>query len=135
MRFMLFFLIVSIAAIMGFGLAEDQITSSAFYQNYLHQETTQPANQEEADFLPIKASELPSIVKEGFDNSMYKDEIISQVYVTPAKHVSDWISHAINGKLSLDDLSEKTCMLALHGKKVSTQLLFDKNGKLIKVKS
>ncbi|MEK6476568.1 hypothetical protein WJR50_03500 [Catalinimonas sp. 4WD22] len=127
---MQFFFLVSVVSIVSFMLAEDKITTSDFYQNYLHNDS-KVVEEAPEEFRPIKASELPSVVMESFANSPFGKHTISQVYLIPAKGASDLISQIVN--YSFHDSSEETYLLSLKDKKINTQLRFSKSGKLIKV--
>jgi hypothetical protein len=129
MKFILFFFLVSVVSITGFVLAEDKITDSDFYQNYLH---APQVIEREVDFKPIKASELPSDVLESFANSPFGKHTISQAYLVPAEKASNWIARVVKD-YSTQNISEETYLLALNGKKTQTQLRFSKKGKLIKI--
>lgn len=129
MKFMQFFFLVSVVSIIGFMLAEDKITTSDFYQNYLHNDAQ--VLEKDAELKPINASELPSVVMESFANSPFGKHTISQVYLVPAKEASDLLSHIVNH--SFEDASEETYLLSLKDKKAETRLRFSKSGKLIKV--
>lgn len=129
MKFMQFFFLVSVVSIISFVLAEDKITTSDFYQNYLHEDSQ--VLEQDAELKPINASELPSVVMESFANSPFGKQTISQVYLVPAKEASDLISQIVS--YSFQDTSEETYLLSLKDKKAKTQLRFSKSGKLIKV--
>lgn len=129
MKFILFFSLVSIVTISGFVLAEEEITSSDFYQNYLN---SSPSVDEEVELKPIKASELPSDVLKSFAKSPFGTHTISQAYLIPTEKASNWISHIMK-HYSPIQISEETYVLALGGKKFQTQLRFSKSGKLIKI--
>lgn len=129
MKFILFFSLVSIVAISGFGLAEDQITGSDFYQNYL--QSSQSVDQD-VELKPINASELPSDVLKSFAKSPFGEHTISQAYLIPAEKASSLISQ-IMVRYSPVHVSEETYLLALNGNNIQTQLRFSKSGKLIKI--
>lgn len=129
MKFILFFFLVSVVSIAGFVLAEDRITDSDFYQNYLH---TSQAVDQEAEFKPIKASELPADVLESFANGPFGKYNISQAYLIPAEKASNWITHIVKD-YAQQKTSEETYLLALNGKESKTQLRFSKKGKLIRI--
>lgn len=131
MKFILFFSLVSIVAISGFVLAEEEIAGSDFYQNYLHDSQSLDTDKD-AEPQPIKASELPSDVLKSFADSPFGKHPISQAYLIPAEKTTNWISQLMK-KYSPQNISEETYLLALNGKKIQTQLRFSKSGKLIKI--
>lgn len=129
MKFILFFSLMSMMAIGGFVLAEEEIVSSNFYQTYLH---TSQTTKEQSEFKPIKTSELPVDVLKSFIDSPFGKHNITQVYLIPAENASNWMAHVMKN-YSNQNIAEETYVLALTAKESKAQLRFSKSGKLIRI--
>ncbi|WKN32647.1 hypothetical protein PZB74_04725 [Porifericola rhodea] len=110
-------------------MAEDRITDSDFYQNYLQ---TEQSVENKLELKPIKASELPYDVLKSFAKSPFGKYAIAEAHMVPAKQVSNMIAQVVND-YSKSQLVEETYLLTLNKDEKSTQLRFNKKGKLIKI--
>ena len=125
MKFILFFYILSLSAITGFLLADDQITGSDFFQEYLSGDDAVVEQQ------PIPRTDLPSEVIQSFSDGVFGNKIISQAYMIPATTDSvltdQWgNSHDFSGETYV-------LLLAADSNHTSTTLKYSSTGKLINV--
>lgn len=125
MKFILFFYILSLSAITGFLLADDQITGSDFFQQYLSGDDTVVEQQ------PVPSTDLPSEVIKSFSDGAFGNKIISQAYMIPATTDSvmtdQWgNSHELPGETYV-------LLLAADSNHTNTTLKYSSTGKLINV--
>ena len=122
MRFILFFYVLCLTVISGFVIAGDQLTDSAFYEEYLSGKVEQLQRE------PIQTSDLPTEVMRSFFESPFKDKNIAHAYRVPA---------ADNNLLSqfFYQSTQEVYVIALaeSSKKVATKLKYNSKGKLINV--
>jgi hypothetical protein len=124
MKFILFFYLLSLSVITGFVLAEDYITDSDFYQEYMRGKAFELQQE------PIHHDDVPTEVMKGFSESAFGDKIISQAYIIPAS-TSNLIAALVNEK---EDPKETYVLtLAADSNQMNTILKFDRKGKLINV--
>lgn len=74
MKFVRFFCLLSLAAIIASALAEDLIVQTSFFKKYLDESI------EEVNYKMIEASEIPSEVMRSFMQSPFKDLSIQKVH-------------------------------------------------------
>lgn len=125
MRFILFFYLLSLSVITGAVLAEDYITESDFYRQYLNNSSVEALHQ------PIQYEELPTEVMKSFSKSAFGDKMISQAYIIPASNASKLINDVMLDKPS----PEKMYLLTLANEQdgMRTTLKFTSQGELVNV--
>jgi hypothetical protein len=127
MKFILFFYVLSLLVITGFLLADDQITGSDFFQQYLSGDDTTVEQR------PIPPTALPSEVMQSFSEGAFGNKVISQAYVIPATTDSIPMNQWVSGY----DFSGETyvLLLAADSNHTSTTLKYSNAGKLINVEN
>lgn len=131
MKFIKFFYLLSLTAIIASILAQDAIVQTSFFKNYLDESV------EETSRSLIHTSEIPEEVIKGFMESPFKDLSIREVYKVEGQvmEMPIWVQNVINKPESETKTSYVLAVADNINQNVKTVLSFSHHGKLLNIEN